>query len=62
MAFIYVLCLAPNLQGGYQIMDLWTGNFITRPKLFQITIKDFLVNPDEKMDEDQVFKSLKIYN
>ena len=53
------LCPVPNLQGGYKIIDLRTGKLITRPKLFEIPIIDFVINSVEKMVEDQGFKSLK---
>ena len=55
-------CLASNLQGGHQIMDLKTGQLITRPKLVKIPISYAVINSVEKMAEDQGFSSLKIYN
>ena len=53
---------ATNLQGRHHIMNLQTGQFITRQKLVEITIIDVIINYVEKMVEEQVFKSLKYIN
>ena len=42
------LCPVPNLQGGYQIIDLRTGQFITRSKVFEIPITYFVIKSFEK--------------
>ena len=42
------LCPAPNFQSGNQIMNLWMVKLITRPKLFEITITDIVINAVEK--------------
>ena len=45
------LCPAPNFQGGHKIMDLHMGQFITRPKVVQITIIDVVINDVENVGE-----------
>ena len=42
------LFLAPHLQGGNQIMDLWTVQLIKIPKLVEIPITIFVINAVEK--------------
>ena len=42
------LCPAPNLYGGHHIMDLWTGNLITIPKVVEILITYVVINSVEK--------------
>ena len=56
------LCPAPNFQGGNQIMDLRTVQFITRPKVVEIPITDIFINAVGKISEERGFKSLKIYD
>ena len=37
----------PNLQGGHQIMNLWTGQMIIRTKVVDISVTDVVINSIE---------------
>eukprot|EP00980_Cylindrotheca_fusiformis_P021605 scaffold8458_cov76-Cylindrotheca_fusiformis.AAC.1 len=53
------LCPTNNIQGGHEIMDLYTGRVIVRLKVIEIPVTQTVINRVEKMAEDQGFKSLK---
>ena len=42
------LCPVPNLQGGHQIMNMWTRQLIIRKKVVEIPVTDDVINSVEK--------------
>ena len=53
---------AQNQQGGHELMDLNSGQLITRNKIHEIPVTDVVIKAVEKLAYDQGFKSLKFKN
>ena len=50
----------PNKQGGHELMDLHTGKLITRNRVIELPVTEFVIKAVEKMAADQGIKSLKL--
>ena len=53
---------AQNQQGGHELMDLNSGQVITRNIVHEIPVTDVVIKAVENMAYGQGFKSLKFYN
>ena len=53
---------AQNQQGGHELMDLNSGQLITRNIVDEIPVTDVVIKAIETMAYNQGFKSLKFYN
>ena len=53
---------AMNLQGGHELMDLNSGQVITRARVTQIPVTDVVIRAIERTAEDEGFKTLKFKN
>ena len=51
-----------NQQGGHELMDLNSGQVITRNNVHEIPVTDVIIKAVENMAYGQGFKSLKFYN
>jgi hypothetical protein len=53
------LCPAQNQQGGHELMDLNSGQLITRSIVHEISVTNVVIKAVENMAYQQGFKSLK---
>jgi hypothetical protein len=56
------LCPAQNQQGGHELMDLNSGQLISRNIVHEIPVTDVVIKAVENMAYQQGFKSLKFKN
>jgi hypothetical protein len=50
------------MQGGHELLDLNSGQVITRVRVTQIPITDMVIKAIEQIAKDQGFRTLKFKN